>query len=105
MRNPFRYFNSSPEVIRLTVMMYVRALSEQSALVGSGVQSCVPSGRQLMPLGQRSRPVQLEFVAIGEVAAEVEVVTRGGMDGGDLLQGLDVPEPGHCPLASSKRLM
>jgi hypothetical protein len=22
-RNPFRYFNSSPEVIRLTVMMYV----------------------------------------------------------------------------------
>ena len=24
MRNPFRYLNSSPEVIRLTVMMYVR---------------------------------------------------------------------------------
>ena len=24
MRNPFRYFNSSREVIRLTVMMYVR---------------------------------------------------------------------------------
>jgi len=24
MKNPFRYFNSSPEVIRLTVMMYVR---------------------------------------------------------------------------------
>ena len=24
MRNPFRYFNNSPEVIRLTVMMYVR---------------------------------------------------------------------------------
>ena len=24
MRNPFRCFNSSPEVIRLTVMMYVR---------------------------------------------------------------------------------
>jgi putative transposase len=24
MRNPFRYFNSSPEVIRLTVLMYVR---------------------------------------------------------------------------------
>jgi putative transposase len=27
MRNPFRYFNSSPEVIRLVVMMYVRYLS------------------------------------------------------------------------------
>ncbi len=24
MRNPFRYFNSSPEGIRLTVMMYIR---------------------------------------------------------------------------------
>jgi len=24
MINPYRYFNSSPEVIRLTVMMYVR---------------------------------------------------------------------------------
>ena len=24
MRNPFRYFNSSPEVIRLGVMMYIR---------------------------------------------------------------------------------
>ncbi len=24
MQNPFRYFNSSPEVIRLTVMMYLR---------------------------------------------------------------------------------
>jgi len=24
MRNPFRYFNSSLEVIRLTVMMYIR---------------------------------------------------------------------------------
>jgi len=24
MRSPFRYFNSSPEVIRLAVMLYVR---------------------------------------------------------------------------------
>ncbi len=24
MRNPFRYFNSSPQVIRLAVMMYIR---------------------------------------------------------------------------------
>jgi len=24
MRNPFRYSNSSPEVIRLVVMMYIR---------------------------------------------------------------------------------
>ena len=26
MRNPFRYFNSPPDVIRLTVLMYVRYL-------------------------------------------------------------------------------
>jgi len=26
MKNPFRYFNSSPEVIRLAVMMYIRFL-------------------------------------------------------------------------------
>ena len=26
MRNPFRCFNSSPEVIRLVVMMYIRYL-------------------------------------------------------------------------------
>ena len=24
MKNPFRYFNSSPEIIRLTVMLYIR---------------------------------------------------------------------------------
>ena len=24
MQNPFHYFNNSPEVIRLTVMMYIR---------------------------------------------------------------------------------
>ena len=26
MKNPFRYFNSSPEIIRLAVMMYIRYL-------------------------------------------------------------------------------
>ena len=24
MKNPFRYFNSSPEVIRMTVILYIR---------------------------------------------------------------------------------
>jgi pimeloyl-ACP methyl ester carboxylesterase len=34
MSNPFRYFNSSPEVIRLVVMLYVRyPLSLSSRLV------------------------------------------------------------------------
>ncbi len=31
MRNPFRYFNSSPEVIRLVVMMYTRINRRPSA--------------------------------------------------------------------------
>jgi hypothetical protein len=31
MQNPFRYFNSSPEVIRLAVMMYIRYPEESIA--------------------------------------------------------------------------
>lgn len=35
MKNSFRYFNSSPEVIRLTVMMYIRyPLSLRQAAIG-----------------------------------------------------------------------
>jgi len=41
MRNPFRYFNSSPEVIRLAVMMYIH--DPQSLRVSS---YC---GSKLMP--------------------------------------------------------
>ena len=43
-KNPFRYFDSSPEVIRLVVMMYVRyALSLRNVedlLVERGVDIC-----------------------------------------------------------------
>jgi hypothetical protein len=35
MRNPFRYFNSSPEVIRLTVMMYIRYRHCQSKILNT----------------------------------------------------------------------
>ncbi len=48
MRNPFRYFNSSPEVIRLAVMMYIRyplllrqvegLLHERGKAIDKGVQ-------------------------------------------------------------------
>jgi len=31
MKNPFRYFNSSPAIIRLTVMMYAQAEWRQIA--------------------------------------------------------------------------
>jgi hypothetical protein len=35
MQNPFRCFNSSPEVIRLTVMMYIRYLREAACTVSA----------------------------------------------------------------------
>ena len=44
MRNPFRYFNSSPEVIRLAVMTYVRyplSLRQVGDLLsGRGIDIC-----------------------------------------------------------------
>ena len=49
MRNPFRYFNSSPEVIRLAVMMYIRyPLSLRQAedlLFERGIDICHETGR------------------------------------------------------------
>ena len=43
-KNPFRYFNSSPEVIRLVVMMYVRyplsLRNVEDLLVQRGIDIC-----------------------------------------------------------------
>ncbi len=38
MRSPFRYFNSSPEVIRLTMMMYIRLIHLSLLFISSGHQ-------------------------------------------------------------------
>jgi hypothetical protein len=57
MRNPFRYFNSSPEVIRLTVMIYIRCRWREAValkryrfhpmmLIGDDSQ-CYPSYRDI----------------------------------------------------------
>ena len=44
MRNPFRYFNNSPEVIRLTVLLYIRyplSLRQvEDLLFERGIDSC-----------------------------------------------------------------
>ena len=44
MQNPFRYFNSSPEVIRLTVMMYIRyplsLRQDEDLLFERGIDIC-----------------------------------------------------------------
>ncbi len=49
MRNPFRYFNSSPEVIRLAVMMYIRyplSLRQvEDLLFERGIDICPETGR------------------------------------------------------------
>jgi len=46
--NPFRYFNSSPEVIRLGVMMYVRfplsLRNVEDLLFERGIDICVSGG-------------------------------------------------------------
>ena len=46
-----------------------------------------------------------ENVAVVEVALKVEMVADRGVNGGEFLKGLDVPEFRHCSFPSSKRLM
>ena len=65
----------------------------------------IASGCQVTPLGQRGEAVLLEDVAVVEVAIVVEVIVDRGVDGGEFLQGLDVPEFRHCPFPSSERLV
>ena len=65
----------------------------------------IASGYQLTPLGQRGGAVLLEDVASAEVAIVVKVIVDRGVNGGEFLQGLDVPEFRHCPFPSSERLV
>jgi hypothetical protein len=58
-----------------------------------------------MPLGQGEGAVLLEDISAVEVAVLIEVVVYRGVNGSKLLQGLDVPEPGHRPFSSSKGLV
>ena len=75
MHNPFRYFNSSPEVIRLAVMMYVRyplSLRQvEDLLCERGIDICHETVRYwwnrfgpLFAAEIRKRPVGGEFVGI-----------------------------------------
>ena len=63
------------------------------------------SCRVLTPLGQRGGAVLLECFAGIEVAFVVEMVLDRGVDGGELLQGLDVSEFRHRPIPSSEWLV
>ena len=64
-----------------------------------------PSGRKLAPLGQSSGAFFLEDVTAVEVAALIEMIMDRGMDGGEFLQGFNVPKFRHRTLSSSERLM
>jgi putative transposase len=60
--NPFRYFNSSPEVIRLVVMMYVRfplsLRNVEDLLFERGIDICHETVRQWwIGLGRCLQPI------------------------------------------------
>ena len=63
------------------------------------------SGCKLAPFSERGSAVLLENVAAVEVAVMIEVIVYRRMDGGKLLQSLDIPESCHRSLSSSKRLV
>ena len=82
MGNPFRYFNSSPEVIRLVVMMYVgfvtlpcreREVSAPQELLGRC--DCSP------PRGHRDTAKCAVRLGGDEMALDVEGVVDGGVCG------------------------
>src|SRR5665811_2143118 len=97
MRNPFRYFNSSPEVIRGHCQTNLSGPAK-----GAGLRR---SGRQLTPLGQGGRTVLLEDIAAVQVAVLVEVIVDRSMGGDKLLEGPYGPEPLHRSFSSSERLV
>ena len=113
MGNPFRYFNSSPEVIRLVVMMYVRyplslrnvedLLAERGIDIShEGVVTRTEFGRvkigslQLSfssgsgrgggsPRPERFISEDAECAAGGEMALDVESVVDDGVNGQEAL--------------------
>ncbi len=60
---------------------------------------------ELTPFSEGDGAVLLEDIAAIEVTVVVEMIMDRGMDGGEFLQGLDVPEFRHRSLSSSKRLV
>ena len=59
----------------------------------------------MTPFGQRGGAVLFEGFAAVQMTVEIEMIVDRRMNGGELLQGLDVSEPGHRPLSSPKRLV
>ena len=68
-----------------------------------------PELRFFRPPVRATRPVRpsgsLRMWPFVQMAVVVEMVVDRGVRGGELLQGLDVPEAGHRSFSSSERLM
>ncbi len=102
MRNPFRYFNSSPEVIRLAVMMYIRyplSLRQvEDLLFERGIDICHETvrywwnrfGPMFAAAIRKRRSHHRSFSQWRWHVDEVFVRINGG--------GGDVGEPDRCPL-------
>jgi putative transposase len=104
MRNPFRYFNSSPEVIRLVVMMYVRYplslrnVEKPSARLtsnmrgpgsgGTGLARCSPQIRKkrvahMRGYPQRRRHLDEVFATASFAISGAPSTMKGGLGSGD----------------------
>jgi putative transposase len=59
MSNPFRYFNSSPEIIRLAVLMYVKyplsLRNVEDLLAERGIDITEPASIRPRPASERRR--------------------------------------------------
>ncbi len=60
---------------------------------------------ELTPFSERGSAVLLEDIAAVEVAILVEMIMDRGVDGGEFLQGLYVPELCHRSFSSPERLV
>ena len=82
-RNPFRYFKTSPEIIRLAVMLYVRfPLSLGIVRINARRQRWTKNverlcGTELVPFRKRGGTVQLEIFAAVKMAFLIEMIVYG----------------------------
>ena len=63
------------------------------------------SGCKLTPLGQGGEAIEFEVLAVIKMTFLIEMIVNRGVGGSKLLQGLDVPEPGHRAFSSPERLV
>ena len=86
MSNPFRYFNSSPEVIRLVVMMYVGAVTgTRNGGAKAGSFSWDSGCGRSPPHLERFVSEDSERGAGCEMALDIESVVDDGVSGEETL--------------------